>query len=62
MLVFDHAAQDCLIKLNHYKQSGESETDLNITQQKRDISIEMSGKHDFRVTCALIEMMEVESK
>ncbi len=27
MLVSSYAAQDCLLKSNHYKQSGESETD-----------------------------------
>jgi hypothetical protein len=62
MLVSCYAAQDCLIKSNHYKQSGEFETDLDITQQKGDIFIEISGKYDFRVTHVLIEMMEAESK
>jgi hypothetical protein len=62
MLVSGYAAQDCLIKSNHYKQSEESESDLDITQQKADISIEMSGKYNFRATRVLIEMMEAESK
>ncbi len=62
MLVSGYAVQDCLIESNHYKQSGESETDLDITQQKGNIFIEMSGKYNFRVTRVLIEMMEAESK
>jgi hypothetical protein len=62
MLVSGYAAQDCLIKSNHYKQTGESETELDITQQKRNIFIEMSGKYNFRVTHVLIEMTEAESK
>ncbi len=62
MLVSGYAAQDCQIKLNFYKQSVNSETDLNTTEPKGDIFIEMSGKYDFKVTCELIEMMEAESK
>jgi hypothetical protein len=53
--------QDCLIDTNHYKQSGESVTDLDITQQKGDIYIEMTGTYDFRATYLLIEMMKAES-
>jgi hypothetical protein len=52
MLVSGYAAQDCLIQSNHYKKSGESETELDITQPKGEIFIEMSGKYDFRVTRA----------
>jgi hypothetical protein len=62
LLVSGYAAQDCLIKSNHYKQLGDSETELDITEPKGDIFIEMSGKYDFRVTCYLIKMMEAESK
>ncbi len=62
MLVSGYAAQACLIESNHYKQSGESETELDITHQKGDIFIEMADKYDFRVTRILIEMMEAESK
>jgi hypothetical protein len=62
MLVFSYAVQYCLIKSNDYRQSGESETELNITQPKGDIFIEILGKYDFRVTRVLIEMMEAESK
>jgi hypothetical protein len=62
MLVSGYAVQDCLIESNHYKQSGEPETNLDVTQQKGDISIEMSGKYDFRLTRVLIEIMEAESK
>jgi hypothetical protein len=62
MLVSGYAVQDCLIKSSHYKQSGESETELDITQQNGDIFIEMSGKYDFRVTHVLIEMTEAENK
>ncbi len=32
MLVSGYAGQDCLIELNHYKHSGESEIKLDITQ------------------------------
>jgi hypothetical protein len=62
MFVSGYAAQNCLIKSNHYTQSGDSETELDITQPKGDIFIEISGKYDFRVTRVLIEMMEAESK
>ncbi len=62
MLVSGYSAQDSLIKSNHYKQSGESETELDTTEPKGDIFIEMSGNYDFRVTRELIEMMEAESK
>ncbi len=62
MLVSGYTSQECLIESNNYKQSGECETELDITQQKGKISIEMSGKYDIRVTHELIEMMEAESK
>jgi hypothetical protein len=53
---------ECQIKSNLYKQSGNSETDLDTTEPKGDIFIEMSGNYDFRVTCELIEMTEAECK
>jgi hypothetical protein len=53
---------DCQIRSNIYKQSGNTDTDFDSTEPKRDIVIEMSGKYDFNVTCELIEMMEAESK
>jgi hypothetical protein len=62
MLVSGYAAQDCQIKSNLYKQSGNSETELDTTEPKGDIFIEMTGKYDFRVTRELIEMMEAERK
>jgi hypothetical protein len=62
MLVFGYAVHDCQIKSNLYKQSGNTDTDLDSTKPKGDIVIEMSGKYDFKVTCELIEMMEAESK
>jgi hypothetical protein len=43
MLVSGYAAQKCLIESNNYKQSGECETELDITQQKGVISIECQG-------------------
>jgi hypothetical protein len=33
----------------------------NKPEPKRDVSIEMSGKYDFKVTREVIEMMEAES-
>jgi hypothetical protein len=62
MLVSGYAAHDCQIKSNLYKQSGNSETNLDTTEPKGDNFIEMSGMYDFRVTHELIEMMEAESK
>jgi hypothetical protein len=47
MLVSSYAAQDCLVKSNHYKQPGDSETELDTTEPKGGILIEMSGKYDF---------------
>ncbi len=43
MLVSGNAAQDCLIESNHYNQSGESETDLDITLQKGIFSLKCQG-------------------
>jgi hypothetical protein len=62
MLVSGYAVHDCQIKSNLYKQSGNSDTDLDTTEPKGDTVIDMSGKYDFKVTCELIEMMEAESK
>jgi hypothetical protein len=61
MLVYSYAAHDCQIKSNLYKQSENSETDLDTTEPKGDIVIEMSGKYGFKVTLELIEIMEAES-
>ncbi len=49
-------------QIQFYKQSGNSETDLDTIDPKGDIFIEMSGKYDFKVTRESIEMMEAESK
>jgi hypothetical protein len=54
MLASGYTAQDCLIKSNHYKQSGDFEVELDITPSKGDIFIKVSGKYDFRVTHELI--------
>jgi hypothetical protein len=62
MVVSGYAAHDCQIKSNLYKQSGNADTDLDTTEPKEDIVIEMSVKYDFKVTRELIEMMEAESK
>ena len=62
MIVSGYAAHDCQIKSNLYKQSGNTDTDFDATDSKGDIVIEMSGKHDFTVTCEVIEMMEAKSK
>ncbi len=44
MLVSGYAAHDCQIKSNLYKKSGNSETDLDTTEPKGNIFIEISGK------------------
>jgi hypothetical protein len=62
MLVSGHATHDCQIKSNLYKKSGIANTDLDTTEPKVDIAIEMSGKYVFKVTPELIKMMEEESK
>jgi hypothetical protein len=62
MLASSHAAHDCQIRSNLYKQSGNTGTDFNFTETKGEVVIEMSGKYDFTGTCEVIEMMEVESK
>jgi hypothetical protein len=62
MLVSGYAAHVCQIGSNFYKQSGNTDTDFDYTEPKRDIVIEISGKYDFKVTCEVIEMVEAESK
>jgi hypothetical protein len=62
MLVSNHAAHDCQVRSNSYKQSGNTGTDLDCTETKGDVLMEMSGKYDFIVACEVIEMMEAESK
>jgi hypothetical protein len=62
MLVSGYAVQDCQIRSNLYKQSGNTDTDFNSTEPKGDVVIEMSGKYDFKVTCEVIEMMDAVSK
>ncbi len=62
MLISSHAAHDCQIGSNFYKQSGNTDKDFNCTETKGDVVIEMSGKYDFTVTREVIEMMEAESK
>ncbi len=62
MLVSSHAAHDCQIRSNHYKQSENTGTDFDCTETKREVVIEMSGKYYFTATREVIEMMEAESK
>jgi hypothetical protein len=62
MLVSSHAAHDCQVRSNFYKQSGNIGTDFDSMEAKGDVVMEMSGKYDFTVTCEVIEMMEAESK
>jgi hypothetical protein len=62
MLVFSHAAHDCQIRSNLYKQSENTGTDFDCTEIKGESVIEMSGKYDFTVTREVIEMMEAEAK
>jgi hypothetical protein len=62
MLVSSHAAHDCQVRSNSYKQSRNTGTDFDCTKTKRDVLMEMSGKYDFTVTREVIEMMEAESK
>jgi hypothetical protein len=62
MLVSSHAAHDCQIRSNFYKQSGNTGTDFDCTETKGEVVMEMSGKYDFTVICQVIEMMEAESK
>jgi hypothetical protein len=50
------------MRSNLHKQSENTDTDFDSTESKGDIVIEMSGNYDFKVTCALIEMMGAESK
>ncbi len=62
MLVSSHAAHDCQVRSNFYKQSGNTGTDFDCTETKGNVVMEMSGKYDFTVTREAIEMMEAESK
>jgi hypothetical protein len=62
MLVSSHAAHDCQIRSNFYKQSVNIGTDFACTDTKGEVVIEMSGKYDFTITCEVIEMMEAECK
>jgi hypothetical protein len=62
MLVSGYAAHDCQIRSNFYKQSGTTDTDFDSTEPKGDVVIEMSGKYKFKVSHAVIKMMEAESK
>jgi hypothetical protein len=62
ILVSSHAACNCQIRSNLYKQSGNTGTDFVCTETKGEVVIKMSGKYDFSVTCEVIEMMEAESK
>ncbi len=62
MLVSGYAVHDHQIKSNLYNELGNSKTDLDTTEPKGDIDIEISGKYDFKVTHESIEMMEAESK
>ncbi len=62
MLVSSHAVHDCQIRSNFYKQSGNTGTDIDCTEAKGEVVIEMSGKYDFTVNCEVIQMMEAESK
>jgi hypothetical protein len=41
MLVYGYAAHDCQMRSNLYKQSGNTDTDFDHTEPKRDIVIEM---------------------
>jgi hypothetical protein len=62
MIVSSHAAHDCQVRSNFYKQSGNTGTDFDCTETKGDVVMEMSGKYDFTFTREVIEMMEAESK
>ena len=44
MSVSGYAAHDYQIKSNLYKQSGNTNTDFESTESKRDVVIEMSGR------------------
>jgi hypothetical protein len=62
MIVSSHAAHDCQVRSNSYKQSENSGTYFDCTETKGDVLMEMPGKYDFTVTREVIEMMEAESK
>ncbi len=49
MLVSSYAEHDCQMKSNLYKQSGNADTDVDSTEPKGDVVIEMSGKYDFKL-------------
>jgi hypothetical protein len=62
MLGSSHAAHDCQITSNLYKQPGNTGMDFACTETKGEVVIEMSGKYDFTDTREVIEMMDAESK
>jgi hypothetical protein len=62
MLVSGYAAHVCRIRSNFYKQSGNTDTDFDYTEPKRDVVIEMSEKYDFEITREVVDMMEAETK
>ncbi len=62
MIVSSHAAHDCQMRPNLYKQSGNADTDFACAETKGEVVIGMSGKYDFTVTRQVIGMMETESK
>jgi hypothetical protein len=49
MVVSSHAAHDCQIRSNLYKQSGNTGTDFACTGTKGEVLIEMSGKYDLQL-------------
>jgi hypothetical protein len=53
---------DCQIRSNFHKKSGNTVTNFDFTEPKRDVVIEMSGMYDYKVTCEVIEIMAAESK
>jgi hypothetical protein len=62
MLVSGHAAHVCQMRQNHYKLTGNADTDFACAETKGEVVINMSGKYVFTVTHEVIEMMETESK
>jgi hypothetical protein len=56
MLVSSHAAHDCQIRSNLYKQSENTGMDFACTETKGEVVIEMSGKYNFTVTREVIEI------
>ncbi len=51
-----HAAHDCQIRSNLYKQSGNTGTDFDFPETKGEVVMEMSGKYDFKFTREVIEI------